>query len=94
MNSLRKEPKCGDPIGPFDMQLVLPQTGTRQQQVYRAIRDTILAGHLASGTRLPSTRNLAADLSRVIQARSSSSMARNKRSTSSAAFSSIPMTRC
>ena len=32
------------------------------RQIYRALRDGILAGRLAAGLRLPSTRALAADL--------------------------------
>ncbi|MDT8850970.1 GntR family transcriptional regulator [Pantoea dispersa] len=35
---------------------------TLQQQLYQRLRQAILNGHLAAGTRLPATRQLAAEL--------------------------------
>jgi GntR family transcriptional regulator/MocR family aminotransferase len=44
------------------MLLTLDGDGPLYQQVYRALRSEILSRHLAPGTRLPSTRSLAAHL--------------------------------
>ncbi len=50
------------------MPITLPPTGERQgsevlyREVYLEVREAILSGRWASGTRLPSTRQLAADL--------------------------------
>ncbi len=40
----------------------LPEAMPRQRVIYHRLRDAILTGHLASGTRLPASRNLAASL--------------------------------
>ncbi len=42
--------------------VTLDGSGPLYQQVYRALRTSILAGRLGPGSRLPSTRSLAADL--------------------------------
>src|SRR5947207_14944289 len=44
------------------MFLALDSDGYLQQQIYRALRAEILAGHFAPSARLPSTRTLAASL--------------------------------
>src|SRR5882672_7519557 len=42
--------------------LSLDRQGTLFSQLYRALKDAILSGQLAAGTRLPSTRTLAEEL--------------------------------
>ena len=42
--------------------LSLDGDGSLQRQLYRALRAAILSGHLAGGTRLPSTRTLAREV--------------------------------
>ena len=44
------------------MWLTLDEKGPLHRQTYRALRKTILAGELAPGQRLPSTRGLAEDI--------------------------------
>lgn len=40
----------------------LPEAMPRQRMIYHRLREAILSGHLAPGTRLPASRNLAASL--------------------------------
>ncbi len=44
------------------MFIKLDGSGTLAQQIYHALRRTILAGQLAPGARLPATRTLVHDL--------------------------------
>ncbi|NEW77418.1 GntR family transcriptional regulator, partial [Streptomyces rhizosphaericus] len=57
--------RAGGPAGPgTDLHLDLPRgggTGVRDALI-RALRDAVRGGRLAPGTRLPSSRSLAADL--------------------------------
>src|SRR4051812_12398979 len=52
---------AGSPIAGLDLHLDRPD-GRVRDSVVDAIRDAIRSGRLASGTRLPSSRALAADL--------------------------------
>lgn len=48
---------------PFALRdLVLDERGALHDQIYRALRDAILAGRVEAGTRLPTTRALASEL--------------------------------
>src|SRR5947208_17100126 len=46
----------------LDVGLTVDSTTPRYRQLYEGLRESILTGRVAPGTRLPSTRTLAADV--------------------------------
>src|SRR5919202_1490884 len=59
---LREVPMARHHGGPMDLHLRIDPTGPRRAQLEQQLREAIRDGRLRAGTRLPPTRELAAEL--------------------------------